>query len=232
MTDPDVEGINVPGYGYLQTSPEYFLKRLLAAGFPDCYQMGPNFRADEQGRLHNQEFTLLEWYRRGFNHHQLMGEVRELVDAVLGPAEYRTVEYGELVRDLDRPRAELDLAFAEACERLSGRVFVTAYPSDQAALARLNEDGSAARFELIIDGVEIANGYWELLDPDEHRARFDADLAVRATRGLADRDVDEAFLAALDVGLPSCSGVALGVDRLVMIACGVSALDDVMSFRN
>ena len=231
VTDPDVEGISVPGYGYLQTSPEDFLKRLLAAGFPDCYQMGPSFRADEQGRLHNQEFTLLEWYRLNIDHYQLMDEVSGLVDTILGPTAYETVGYEALVGDLDRPRDELDIAFSTACESLSGRVFVTDYPADQAALARLNEDGSAARFELIVDGVEIANGYWELLDANEHRERFASDLAARASRGLPSRGADAAFLAALDAGLPTCSGVALGIDRLVMIACGATSLDDVLSFR-
>ena len=232
VTDPDVDGIAIPGYGYLQTSPEYFLKRLLAAGVSDCYQMGPMFRADETGRLHNREFTLLEWYRIGFNHHDLMAEVAQLVDVVLGVGEYRVLTYADLVGDRARPRADLDLAFAAACEGISGRAFITDYPADQAALARLNDDGqTAARFELVVDGVELANGYWELSDRSEHERRFEADLIVRSERGKPHRALDTAFLSALDAGLPDCAGVALGVDRLVMIALGADTLDQVLTFR-
>lgn len=233
ITDPDLEAIAVPGLGFLQTSPEYFQKRLLAAGVPDCYQLGPMFRADESGRLHHTEFTMLEWYRLGFNHHDLMQEVSTLVDAVLGESDYRTMRYSELVGDLERPREELDLAFAEACERLSGRVFITSYPADQAALARLDpdDDSVSARFELVVDGVELANGYWELADAGEHRRRFQSDLEIREKRGLPSKPIDELFLAALDSGLPDCSGVALGVDRLVMKKLGASSIDEVLSFR-
>lgn len=233
ITDPDIAAIAVPGHGFLQTSPEYFLKRLLAAGMSDCYQLGPVFRADERGRLHDREFTLLEWYRLGYDHHQLMAEVAELVDAVMGPAPVRHTRYATLVDDVAAPREVLDLAFAQACEALSGRVFVTDYPADQAALARLVEPESrwASRFELVIDGVEIANGYWELLDPQEHRRRFEDDRKARVQRGLPEVAVDEAFLAALEQGLPACAGVALGIDRLFMLAQGKSSLDAVLPFR-
>ncbi len=230
VTDPDVESIAVPGYGYLQTSPEYFLKRLLVAGVPDCYQLGPVFRADERGRLHNTEFTLLEWYRLGFDHVELMDEVAALVDEMLGPASYITCSYGDLVGDLSRPRDRLDLAFAEACATLPGRIFVTDYPAEQAALARV-VDGVAARFELIVDGVELANGYWELTDPRTHRVRFATDHAVRGARGTAKPPVDETFLDALDEGLPDCAGVALGFDRLLMLKLGAGSLDEVLAFR-
>lgn len=233
VTDPDVDGIPVPGYGYLQTSPEYFLKRLLAAGVPDCYQMGPVFREDETGRLHNPEFTLLEWYRLGFDHQDLMSEVAQLVSVVLGPGDFRTHTYAELVGDdLTRSRADLDLAFALACEDISGRAFIVDYPAEQAALARLNGDGqTASRFELVIDGIEVANGYWELTDRAEHERRFAADLTNRAQRGKSSREMDGAFLAALDAGLPDCAGVALGVDRLLMIALGVDSIEQVLTFR-
>lgn len=234
VTDPDVEAIAVPGYGYLQTSPEYFMKRLLAAGVPSCYQLASAFRHEERGRLHSCEFMMLEWYRLGYDHRQLMTEVAELVDLVLGPADVASVPYAELVGDMERPRAELDLSFAQGCEQLSGRWFVTHYPAEQAALARLEADDPrwAARFELIVDGIEIANGYWELTEPAEHRRRFDEDLARRAARGLPTHVADEAFLAALDAGLPACAGVALGVDRLVMLALGKSSLDEVLTFRS
>lgn len=234
VTDPDVESIAVSGYGFLQTSPEYFMKRLLAAGVGDCYQMAAAFRHEEQGRLHNCEFTLLEWYRLGFTAEQLMQEVADLCDVVLGAAPYVHHTYADLVGDLQRPREQLDLAFAERCAGLSGRCFVVDYPADQAALARLKpgQPEVAARFELVIDGVEIANGYWELTDVDEHRRRFTDDLCERSQRGLPDHPVDEPLLAALEHGLPACAGVALGVDRLVMLALGFERLDEVLTFRS
>ena len=235
VTDPDVESIAVPGYGFLQTSPEYQMKRLLAAGAPSIYQLAPAFRHEEVGRLHNSEFTMLEWYRLDFDHNQLMNEVADLVNEVLGPAIYNTVTYAELVGDLNRPRDELDLAFAEATDALSlGRFFVVDYPADQSALARLKPDKPtvAARFELVIDGVELANGYWELLDPDEHLQRFRQDLEVRKRRALKPIVIDAAFIAALETGLPACAGVALGVDRLLMLARGESSLDKAITFRS
>ena len=235
VTDPDIESIAVPGYGFLQTSPEYQMKRLLSAGAPSIYQLGPVFRHEERGRLHNPEFTMLEWYRLGFDDQQLMQEVAELVAVVLGPGNVQTVTYQQLVGDLsDRgsvQRSELDLRFAEACERLQpGRFFVVDYPADQAALARLRPDNPsvAARFELVIDGVEIANGYWELLDPTEHERRFAADRVRRKTLGRMDVEPDQPFLAALRSGLPNCAGVALGIDRLLMLAQNADRLDEVL----
>lgn len=234
VTEPDVQSIEVPGYGYLQTSPEYQMKRLLAAGMPSCYQLGPAFRHGEQGRLHNPEFTMLEWYRLGFDHNQLMYEVADMVDALLGPKPYQRLTYGDVVgKSEGRTRDALDLAFADACERLTpGRFFITDYPADQAALARINPDGqTAARFELVIDGVEIANGYWELLDVEEHRQRFKTDGEIRQQRGLPAMAVDEAFIAALQHGLPACAGVAMGFDRLVMLGIGAKDFFEVLTFR-
>lgn len=235
VTDPDVESIAVPGYGFLQTSPEYQMKRLLSAGAPSIYQLGPVFRHEERGRLHNPEFTMLEWYRLGFDDQQLMQEVAELVAQVLGPDAVQTVTYQQLVGDVsgrgDVQRGELDLRFAEACEKLQpGRFFVVDYPADQAALARLRPDNPsvAARFELVIDGIEIANGYWELLDPTEHERRFAADRARRKALGRTDVEPDQPFLTALRRGLPNCAGVALGVDRLLMLAQNADRLDEVL----
>ena len=235
VTDPDVESIAVPGYGFLQTSPEYQMKRLLSAGAPSIYQLGPVFRHEERGRLHNPEFTMLEWYRLGFDDQQLMQEVAELVALVLGPDAVQTVTYRQLVGDMsgrgDVQRSELDLRFAEACEKLQpGRFFVVDYPADQAALARLRPDNPsvAARFELVIDGIEIANGYWELLDPTEHERRFAADRARRKALGRTDVEPDQPFLTALRRGLPNCAGVALGVDRLLMLAQNADRLDEVL----
>lgn len=235
VTDPDLESIAVPGYGFLQTSPEYQMKRLLSAGAPSIYQLGPVFRHEERGRLHNPEFTMLEWYRLGFDDQQLMQEVAELVALVLGPDAVQTVTYQQLVGDVsgrgDVQRGELDLRFAEACEKLQpGRFFVVDYPADQAALARLRPDNPsvAARFELVIDGIEIANGYWELLDPTEHERRFAADRARRKALGRTDVEPDQPFLTALRRGLPNCAGVALGVDRLLMLAQNADRLDEVL----
>ena len=225
VTDPDVESIAVPGYGYLQTSPEYQMKRLLCAGVPSIYQLGPVFRHEEQGRLHNPEFTMLEWYRLDFDDRQLMQEVADLVTELLGPADVQTISYRELVGEMadqpDADRSDLDLRFAQASESLKpGRFFVVDYPADQAALARLRPDNPtvAARFELIVDGVEVANGYWELQDPVEHQRRFAEDRRVRKARGLPDVEPDTEFLQALEQGLPQCAGVALGVDRLLMLS--------------
>ena len=211
------------------------MKRLLSAGAPSIYQLGPVFRHEERGRLHNPEFTMLEWYRLGFDDQQLMREVAELVALVLGPDAVQTVTYQQLVGDIsgrgDVQRSELDLRFAEACEKLQpGRFFVVDYPADQAALARLRPDNPsvAARFELVIDGIEIANGYWELLDPTEHERRFAADRARRKALGRTDVEPDQPFLTALRRGLPNCAGVALGVDRLLMLAQNADRLDEVL----
>ena len=235
VTDLHIESMAVGQHGYLQTSPEYQLKRLLVAGAPSLYQIGPVFRAGESGRLHNPEFTLLEWYRLGFDDQALMTEVEALIERVLGPGKCQTVTYTELVGQ--RALAELapealDLRFSEAAAALEGRWFITRYPRDQAALARLCPDdpGVAARFELVVDGVELANGYWELTDPDEQRRRFAADVAARRVRGLVEPMIDEKFLAALESGLPDCAGVALGFDRLLMLVMGAARLSDVMPF--
>lgn len=240
VTEPDVESIAVPGYGYLQTSPEYQLKRLLAAGAPSLYQLGPVFRAGEAGGRHNPEFVMLEWYRLGFTDEALMTEVGELVDAALGAAAYGTVAYAQVVAgapDVARgtltDREHLDLRFAEGIAALgSGRWFVSDYPADQAALARLRPEdpGVAARFELVVDGLELANGYWELGDADALLARFEQDRTRRRARGQVEPALDERFLAAMRSGLPACSGVALGFDRLLMLQAGATSLAEVMPF--
>lgn len=235
VTDLNIESMAVGGHGYLQTSPEYQLKRLLAAGAPSLYQIGPVFRAGEVGRLHNPEFTLVEWYRLGFDDEALMAEVDALIARVLGPGECGRITYTELVgeRALAELSAEaLDLRFSEASAALQGRWFVTRYPAEQAALARLCPDDPsvAARFELVVDGVELANGYWELTDPEEQRRRFAADVEARRVRGLVEPTIDEKFINALEAGLPDCAGVALGFDRLLMLASGAERIADVMPF--
>ncbi len=244
VTDPSVESFVVRDGGFLQPSPEYLIKRLLAAGLGSCYQMAPVFRAGEAGRLHNPEFTLLEWYQPGYDDTRLRDEVAALVDVVLGGAPYQTVTYRQLVgepdagndagknRPLGASRDALDLAFAEATAALSGRWFVVEYPADQAMLARRlpGQPDLAARFELVIDGIEIANGYYELGDAQELALRFAQDNHVRAERGLPAQAVDESFLQAMEHGMPSCAGVALGVDRLVMLALGATHINEVLTF--
>ncbi len=233
MTDPQIASIATQDGKFLQTSPEYQMKRLLAAGAPSIYQMGPAYRAGESGRLHNPEFTMLEWYRLGFDDDELMVEVAELVDLVLGARPYQRITYRELVGTWQGQRELLDLKFADALANLGDvRVFITDYPADQAALARLREKhaGVAARFELVVDGVEVANGYFELTDPDELEDRFNRDNAIRDSLGVQPIASDERLLAAMRHGLPDCAGVALGVDRLVMLALGATHLSEVMPF--
>ena len=267
VTDPAVEPLVVPGGvmlsapRYLQTSPEYAMKRLLAAGSGPIYQLGKAFRDGEAGRRHNPEFTMLEWYRPGFDHHALMAEVAELLEHCLGRKGWRKVRYGDLFRDhfdldphsasagtlaavartaLDSAELELDrdgwldLLLSHRIEpALEGIVCVYDYPASQAALARVDDSGPvpvAERFEFYVDGLELANGYHELADPAEQARRFAADNAERRRRGLAEREPDPRLLAALQAGLPDCSGVALGFDRLVMVATGAASLDEVLAF--
>jgi lysyl-tRNA synthetase class 2 len=265
--------IAAPGHGFLHTSPEYAMKRLLAAGSGDIWQLCHVMRGDERSRLHNSEFTLLEWYRVGFDMQQLIGEVIELVEHVMAaatpavPHAARRVELLtyrdafasvlgidpleaslEALRTAALPCAVapdtlaaltrdelLDLLLAVAVGPKLGRgrwTFVTHWPASQAALARLDptDPRVAHRFELYADGIELANGFHELLDADEQRARFEADRTERRRRGLPDVLPDERLLAALAAGLPDCAGVALGFDRLAMLALGAARLDDVITF--
>jgi len=272
VTDVHLEPVpaDVAGQGrmYLHTSPEYPMKRLLAAGIGDCYQVCHVFRDGESGRQHNPEFTMIEWYRVGFNAAQLMDDVERLVRRMLSglrewPAAER-VTYRAAVQELggvdpmtasadglaaalerhgvsappsartDRD-ALLDLLVSTVVGPRLGRdraVFVHDYPASQAALARIRaaEYPVAERFELYLDGIELANGFQELADANEQRQRFEADLAARASLARAARPIDERFLAALAHGLPDCSGVALGFDRLVMAACRLDSIDDALAF--
>jgi len=251
---------------FLHTSPEYAMKRLLAAGSGDIYQICHVVRGFERGRLHNAEFTLIEWYRLGFTLDDLMSEVDALVRALLGPVatgrnseriSYRDVFVRALQLDpftahLDELRAAteklgfkephagqrdelLDLLMGAAIgPRLGANAltFVHSYPATQAALARLDprDPRAALRFELYCDGVELANGFHELASAAEQRARFNQDNAERQRTGLPVHPPDELLLAALEAGLPECSGVALGFDRTVMLAAGARTIDEVLSF--
>jgi lysyl-tRNA synthetase class 2 len=254
---------------FLQTSPEYAMKRLLAAGLGNVYQLCKVVRGDERSRLHNPEFTMLEWYRVGLDMASLIGEVAALLDALVirtgGTARpLRRVSYREVfqatlqIDPLEAPTASLvqiavahgltrdnlaDLGRDEVLDFLMGVVIgptlgrgewlaLTHYPASQAALAQLDpkDPRVALRFEIYADGIELANGFQELADAREQRARFLADNAARAAQGLPQMPIDEALLAALEAGLPACSGVALGFDRAVMIAVGAKRIDEVVSF--
>ncbi|MBW4933914.1 EF-P lysine aminoacylase EpmA [Marinobacter sp. F4206] len=270
VTDLNLEGVfaDVSAMGrrggWLQTSPEYHMKRLLAAGSGSIYQISKVFRNGERGRRHNPEFSLLEWYRVGFDDRGLMEEVSDLVCGWLGCSRPRLLSYRDAMmawahldpfeisdRDLAH-RCEqwlapeqvaglgrdgcLDLVMSFAVEPNLGRSapeFITGYPSSQAALARVSQvDGHnvAHRFELYVDGLELCNGYWELADAEEQRRRFEMDNLLRRQAEKPEMDVDEAFLAAMNAGLPDCAGVALGLDRLLMLKLGTRNIADVLSF--
>ena len=271
VTDPQIESISAEVRGFphrffLSTSPEFPMKRLLAAGCGDVYQICKVFRDAERGRWHNPEFTMLEWYRLGFDDAALMTEVEDLVRQLLAPerqlAAAERLTYAEALRrhagvdahlagedDLDRAArrlgiecqasldrdAKLDLLMGLAVGPRLGRerpCFVCDYPASQASLARLKpgEPAVAARFELYLDGIELANGFHELADPAEQRARFAADLETRRLRGQALPPMDERLLAALGAGMPDCAGVALGFDRLIAVALGAGSLAEAMAF--
>ncbi len=251
---------------YLHTSPEYPMKRLLAAGSGPIYQICKVFRDGERGRLHHPEFSLLEWYRPGWDSERLMGEVADLVRRVLGRSDlgveriaYRDLFVDRLALDpwtarIDELRGAacargvrgahrldldvdgwLDLLLTHLLEPSLGRgcmSFLYAYPPTQAALARISSGDPpvAERFELYIDGIELANGFHELTDAAEQRRRLREDNARRRALALPVMPVDEAFLGALESGLPDAAGVALGLDRLLMVATGAPRIDAVIAF--
>jgi lysyl-tRNA synthetase class 2 len=274
-TDPAIEPLQSeftgPGYAqgrplYLQSSPEFFMKRLLADGSGPIYQVCKAFRNGEAGRLHNPEFSILEWYRPGFDALALMQEVADLVSELLGqqglPVEHRP--YAQLFQEylgLDVFELQADDLAAFARERnllgadglqldrdgwlnllmsvliepqlgKEGLCFVTDYPATQASLARLNahDPRTAARFELYYQGVELANGFEELADADEQAERFEHENCQRRSNRQMPMPVDEALLGALHHGMPECSGVALGLDRVLMCALDLDDIDEVLSF--
>jgi len=272
VTDVQIESLRVQSDGaprWLQTSPEYPMKRLLAAGSGDIFQICHVFRAGESGRLHNPEFTMLEWYRLGMDLPAIMQETVALAATLLaaggtkpGPAEM--ISYGQaFVRELgcdplDAPGETLvqlsarhgltassingasrddllDFLVATVVGPSLGRGRLTClhhFPASQAALAQVDaaDPRTALRFELYSEGTELANGYVELASAAEQQQRFEADLAARRRLGRSQPDVDTRLLAALRAGLPSCAGVAMGFDRVAMLALGATRIEDVMSF--
>lgn len=263
-TDPHVQGIKTENNLHLQTSPEYAMKRLLAAGSGPIFQITKAFRNDDAGKLHNPEFTMLEWYRPGFDHHALMDEVDLLLQFVLKTASAERVSYVELFKkycaidpitatltdlkacvvkhdiaffgELSSKDAWLDLLITHVIEPHMGverPLFLYDFPVSQAALAKIRWEETpqvASRFEVYFKGIELANGFHELQDAKEQRKRFQEELKVRAAMHLPNVPMDENFLAALEHGLPDCAGVALGVDRLVMLALKCRSIKETLSF--
>jgi len=272
-TEPNIESFSTtfggpaaagPRERWLRTSPEHALKRLLAAGVGDCYELGRVFRNGEAGRAHNPEFTMLEWYRVGFDHHQLMTETSAFVQAALalagGSANVIERSYRDLFiegLDIDPFAAPVDtLRELLAAFRIDpaglGRddwldllithrlqpdfprdriTLVYDFPASQCALARIRRDDPpvAERFELYLGAYELANGYHELTDATEQRARFERDNARRRERGQREVPIDERLLAALP-SVPACAGVALGIERLLMCLGGGDDVRDVLTF--
>lgn len=249
---------------YLQTSPEFHMKRLLAAGSGCIYQLAKAFRNEEAGRFHNPEFTMLEWYRIGFDHFALMDEMDALMHEVLAWEKAERISYVEAferhlgLNPLSASHAEfIEVAKTLGVEDLVARepdrdtilqllfslgvepkiaqqrpCFVYHFPASQAALAKISQEDPqvAERFELYFKGVELANGFHELTDAKEQAERFAKDQQQRENMGLPAAQVDKHFLAALGAGLPACAGVALGIDRLLMLALDVANIQAVQSF--
>lgn len=278
--DPYLKVIPVSGSegGYLQTSPEYAMKRLLAAGMGSIYQLCKAFRGDECGRLHNPEFTILEWYRLDFNHHTLMDEMDAFLMEILGTPKAKRWSYQDLfqnelgfnphtvsIAELQAAALQkgihltalsregltrddwLDLLMTHYLEpRLGFKApcMIYDYPATQAALAKLRQDDAgdsgasdalktypvAERFEVYIQGIELANGYHELTDGKVQLLRFQEEARRRNSLGVEMMNMDERLIEALEAGLPPCAGVALGVDRLFMIKMGLKNIRDAIAF--
>ena len=268
-TDPQLDYFEIEDpKRFMMTSPEFHMKRLLAANFGDIFQITKSFRKDEFGGHHNNEFSMVEWYRVGMPQDKLMDEVEDLVSEILGKRlNARRTRWIDAFRNYAGvdPFCEKLTDFADACssrqipvpeksETLTredwwdymmvflvepalasnGPEFILDYPPSQAALAQTYTDSDgytwARRFELFVNQVELCNGYTELTDAVEQRRRFNADLEIRKGMDKPLPPIDERFLAALESGMPACSGVALGLDRLFMLALGKEEIADVILF--
>lgn len=270
-TDPNIESLTTQfreQLFYLNTSPEFSMKRLLAAYKEPVFQVCKAFRDDELGVNHNPEFTMLEWYRPGFSMFELMDEIESLLKNLFGSDDlsFDRISY----RDAFRKYSGLDphLATSQECMECADEhgieqpvgmrdvkdewldwlltqlvlpalgknkfTFIYHYPESQAALARVDRDemgiNVASRFELLYGEVELANGFHELLDSDEQRQRFESQNSKRHEQKKQPVQVDEYLLAALEHGLPDCSGVAMGLDRLLMIACELQSIEQSLAF--
>ena len=260
--DLHLDAFEVVGAGWLVTSPELHMKRLLCEGYASIYQLGRCYRRNEQGAQHNAEFTMLEWYRAHAGMEDVLRDTEQLVAAVSGGrfvVDGRTVDAAppfarlsvcEAFLRFARVPAEETLAMASADEdrfyrvlvdeiepalaQLPHAVFLTEYPTPMASLAQKKpgDPRVAERFELYVAGVELCNGFGELTDAREQRARFVADQDARRARGLPVYVLDEKFLAALEGGdgMPASGGNALGVDRLIALSCGTRDIESVLAF--
>ena len=247
---------------FLQTSPEFAMKRLLANDVGPIFQICKAFRGDSLTSLHNPEFSILEWYRPGFEMEKLMDEVADLIDATIGVSKITRLSYLEIFKgklgvnphvcsleelaELANSRIDInscDLSFSDYLDlvmttliepELPEYCFVFDYPKSQAALSDVESDADgnviAKRFELYCRGMEIANGYLELTDPVEQRRRSETDNANRSDKGLPQLPIDENLIAALDAGMPKTSGVALGLDRLLMVIDEINDIDKALAF--
>jgi len=259
-TEPQLEYFEtLPPVHYLATSPEFFMKKLLADGFGDIFSLTHAFRKGETGNRHNCEFSIAEWYRIGFSAEELQQEILDLVNCITGlnlhlkrttwQAAFECVDMEKLKAEhKDWTLEEIeDYAMTTIIEPNLGTVgadlrvcpycaeFIVDYPPKRAALAKIrkNSEGQevACRFELYVNGIELCNGYEELTDAKEQRKRFLEDIEKRKKMGKPIPKIDEDFLAALEKGMPECSGVALGLDRLYMLALGKNDIGDVLLFR-
>ncbi|MAG76564.1 MAG: elongation factor P lysine(34) lysyltransferase [Colwelliaceae bacterium] len=250
---------------YLQTSPEFAMKRLLASGYQSIYQLCKAFRDEPQGRFHNPEFTMLEWYRLEFSMHDLMAEVDSFLQDVLQTKPAELISYQQVFIDksgIDPLSTSIDACinfisgkgklspwleeetsldtllqfiFCEFIENeigIEAPVFVHSFPASQASLAIIDsmDERVAKRFECYFKGIELANGFEELIDAKTQLSRFEQDNSIRAANSLEYKRIDDKFIAALEEGLPRCAGVALGVDRLIMLALNKSHIEQVISF--
>lgn len=271
-TDPNIHSFPVANQ-FLHTSPEFPMKRLLAAYETDIYQVASVFRDGEAGRYHNAEFSLLEWYRIGMDHVALMDDVSALMKSIMqlfdmpwvAPVKVRYTDavsnvcekpFAQLsVVDIERvfdqharsyPKAigdDLDAAMDLLMDEFvvsefaeDRATFVTEYPASQAALARITIDDDniriAERFEMYWGSVELANGFHELADASEQRERFEHEQRIRIDRGQKSVPIDHHLIAALTHGLPNCAGVAIGLDRLMLLLSGTDHIDAVQAFSS
>jgi len=270
VTDPYLNSMVVKAFSenqthkYLQTSPEYAMKRLLAAGFGDCYQICKAFREDETGKYHQSEFTILEWYRLNFSDQDLIIETDHFLQQILGTAKAESITYqavfikflqidpvncslAELQRlskkhttlntDLETKEDYLMWLFSQCIESEIANekpCFVTSFPAAQASLSRVdpNNQKLSCRFEVYFKGVELGNGFYELNQADEQLQRFQNNVQKRQLLNKPKMAIDNRLIDALKYGLPDCSGIAMGIDRLIMLALKAESIQEVMSFSD
>lgn len=231
--------------GFLHTSPEYAMKRLLVQGSGDIYYLGHVYRQGECGRLHNPEFTMAEWYRLGFAFEEMIEETSEFIRLFLGPLPMRVISYKEAFEQYAKD-APLNPAWSETENRhyiLSHKIepnlgkdeltVLAYYPPNEAALARVtsvNDEPVAERFEIYYQGVELANGYHESSNADELKRRFTLENEARKARGQEVYALDVEFLESMEQGLPDCCGVSVGFDRVFMLSQGKEKISDIIPF--